>query len=59
VPQKYGGNVCAASGSAGVTSVHYQLLLSVVFLCKNGGVSQDIKNYSVGFAIEKMVGKCS
>ena len=53
MPQKYSGNVCAASGSAGVISLHYQLFLSFVFLCKNGEVSQYIKNYSVGFTVEK------
>lgn len=53
MPQIYSENVCATSGNAGVISVHYQLFLSFVFLCKKGGVSQDIKNYSVGFAIEK------
>jgi len=59
MPQKCSGNVCAASGNAGVISVHYQLFISFVFLCKKGGVSEDIKNYSVGFAVEKKAGKCS
>jgi len=59
MPQKCSGNVHAASGSVGVISVHYQVFTSFVFLCKKGGASEDIKNYFVGFAIEKKVGKCS